>query len=149
VTEKKQAAEKSKKTIEVEEVNKSVQNFSLENELGKLKIPVPLTELIRNPSYKESVLKMLNPTSNQPVSDTVNLQEESPKIFIGSALAEKTENEAGASPPFYITLTVHEQMIHNCLLDSGASHNLMPKAVMEALGLSITKPYHDLYAFYS
>ena len=33
VTEKKQAAEKSKKTIEVEEVNKSVQNFSLENEL--------------------------------------------------------------------------------------------------------------------
>ena len=83
----------------------------------------------------------------QPVSDTINLQEESPKIFIGSALAEKTENEAGASPPFYVTLTVHDQMIHNCLLDSGASHNLMPKAVMEALGLSITKPYHDLYAF--
>ena len=25
----------------------------------------------------------------------------------------------------------------------------MPKAVMEALGLSITKPYHDLYAFNS
>ena len=25
----------------------------------------------------------------------------------------------------------------------------MPKAVMEALGLSITKPYHDLYSFYS
>ena len=23
----------------------------------------------------------------------------------------------------------------------------MPKDVMEALGLSITKPYHDLYAF--
>ena len=38
-------------------------------------------------------------------------------------------------------------MIHNCLLDYGASHNLMPKYVMEALGLSITKPYHDLYAF--
>ena len=38
-------------------------------------------------------------------------------------------------------------MIHNCLLDSGASHNLMPKAFMEALGLSITKPYQDLYAF--
>ena len=38
-------------------------------------------------------------------------------------------------------------MIHNCLLDSRASHNLMPKAVMEALGLSITKSYQDLYAF--
>ena len=90
---------------------------------------------------------MLNSASNHPISDTVNLQEENPMIFIGSALAEKTENEAGPSPPFYITLKVHEQMIHNCLLDSGASHNLMPKVVMEALGLSITKPYHDLYAF--
>ena len=38
-------------------------------------------------------------------------------------------------------------MLHNFLLDSGASHNLMPRAVMEALGLAITKPYHDLYAF--
>ncbi len=33
------------------------------------------------------------------------------------------------------------------MLDSGASHNLMPKAVMEKLGLEITKPYHDLYSF--
>ena len=50
--------------MEVEEVNKTVQNFSLENELGKLKIPVPLTELMKNPSYKESVLKMINLASN-------------------------------------------------------------------------------------
>ena len=38
--------------MEVEEVNKTVQNFILENELGKLKIQVPLTELMKNPSYK-------------------------------------------------------------------------------------------------
>ena len=94
-----------------------MQNFSLENELGKLKIHVPLTKLLKNPSYKESFLKMINSASNQPISDMVNLQEENTRIFIGSALAEKTENEAVASPPFYITLTVHEQMIHNCLLD--------------------------------
>ena len=33
------------------------------------------------------------------------------------------------------------------MLDSGASHNLMPKVVMEILGLEITKPYKDLYSF--
>ena len=86
-------------------------------------------------------------TVNQVPSDTINLQEENPKIFTGSALAEKTKNDASSSPPFYITLTFHDQMNHNCLLDSGASHNLMPKAVMEASWLSITKHYHDLYAF--
>ena len=81
---------------------------------------------------------MIGSIASQIPSDTVNLQEEHPKIFIGSALANKTESDSNSSPHFYITLNVHDQMIHNCLLDSGASHNLMPKAVMEALGLSIT-----------
>jgi hypothetical protein len=33
------------------------------------------------------------------------------------------------------------------MLDYGASHNLIPKVVMEKLGLEITRPYHDLYSF--
>jgi hypothetical protein len=32
-------------------------------------------------------------------------------------------------------------------MDSGASQNLMPKIVMEELGLEVTKAYHDLYSF--
>jgi len=33
------------------------------------------------------------------------------------------------------------------MFNSGASHNLMPKAIMECLGLDITRPYKDLYSF--
>jgi len=33
------------------------------------------------------------------------------------------------------------------MLDSGASHNLMPKSVMEKLNLDITRPYKDLFSF--
>ena len=33
------------------------------------------------------------------------------------------------------------------MLDFGASHNLMPKVIMDRLGLEITKPYKDLYSF--
>jgi hypothetical protein len=40
-------------------------------------------------------------------------------------------------------------MLHICILNSGAFHNLMPKVVMEKLGLEITSPYHDLYYFNS
>ena len=40
-------------------------------------------------------------------------------------------------------------MLYNCLLDPDASHNLIPKVVMEAIGLNITEPYHDLYSFNS
>ena len=44
-------------------------------------------------------------------------------------------------------MTIHEQMLHNFMLDSRSSHNLIPKAIMESLGLNITRPYHDLFAF--
>jgi hypothetical protein len=32
-------------------------------------------------------------------------------------------------------------------MDLGASHNLMPKTIMDKLGLEIMKTYHDLYYF--
>ena len=39
--------------------------------------------------------------------------------------------------------------LHNAMFDSGASHNLIPKIVMDSLGLDITRPYKDLYLFHS
>ena len=50
-------------------------------------------------------------------------------------------------PPFYMSLNIHDMVLHNAMLDSGASHNLMPKGVVESLGLEITRPYKDLYSF--
>ena len=50
-------------------------------------------------------------------------------------------------PPFYINLTIHDMFLHNAMFDSGASHNLMPKTIMEFLGLDITRPHKDLYSF--
>ena len=35
------------------------------------------------------------------------------------------------------------------MLDLGASHNLMPKAIMETLNLEITRPYNYLFSFNS
>ena len=52
-----------------------------------------------------------------------------------------------SSQPFYTSLNIHDKVLHNCLMDLGASHNLMPKFVMDELGLEVTKTYHDLYSF--
>ena len=50
-------------------------------------------------------------------------------------------------PPFYISLRIHNLFLHNAMLDSGASHNLMPKMIMDNLGLDITRLYKDLCSF--
>ena len=71
--------------------------------------------------------------------------DDSPEQLFGPEVNEKITQ--GPVPPFYISLHVHYIILHNAMFDSGASHNLMPKAVMEKLNLDITRPYKDLYSF--
>ena len=91
--------------------------------------------------YKKQVLKALNLGSD---TDTLNLTDDKLELFFGPEVEGKFQE--GIVPPFYVSLNIHEKILHNAMLDSGASHNLMPKAVMEILGLEITKPYKDLYS---
>jgi len=53
----------------------------------------------------------------------------------------------GVIPPFYVSLNIHDKILHNTMFDSSASHNLMPKSIMEKLDLDITRPYKDLFYF--
>jgi len=50
-------------------------------------------------------------------------------------------------PSLYISLKFHDMTLHNDMLDSGASHNLIPKVIMDELGLDITRPYKDIFSF--
>ena len=73
----------------------------------------------------------------------MNLQEEKPVATFGPHVEEVDPSV----PPLYISLLLHEFNLHNCIMDSGASNNLMPLSVMKELNLQITKPYRDLYSF--
>ena len=116
--------------------------FSLENEISKLRVSIPLTELMRNNSYKGQVSKILN---FDPMSDMVSVEDDQLELIFGLALnGESLDSDV---PPFYINLRLHEFVLHNAMFDSVASHNLMPKAITEKLGLDITWKYHDLYSF--
>jgi hypothetical protein len=46
--------------------------------------------------------------------------------------------------PFFISLVVNDLLLHNCMLDSGASTNVMSLKVMNQLGLKITRPYRNV-----
>jgi hypothetical protein len=128
---------------EVKEIMKSPSSFNFENEIQKIKIPVPFLELIKNEDFKKSISKMLQSDFSSHSTDSVNLQDEKTAVILGPLVEDRDDS----SPPFYTSLNVHDKILHNCLMDSGASHNLMPKSIMDELGLEITKAYHDLYSF--
>ena len=69
-------------------------------------------------------------------SNSMNLQDDSPTILFGPRMEPNDEDEV---PHFYVTLKIHDQNLHNSMFDTGASHNLMPKEIMDALGLDITR----------
>jgi hypothetical protein len=129
--------------LEVREDPNPISSFNFEHEIQNIRIPVPLSELVKNEDFKRSLSKLLQSESPQTSSDSVNLQDENPIVILGPMVEEKYDS----SPPFYTSLNIHDKVLHNFLMDSGASHNLMPKIVMEELGLEVTKDYHDLYSF--
>ena len=77
--------------------------------------------------------------------DIVNQNDDQPALLFGPNIEGKFQE--GVVPPFYISLNIHDKILHNAMHDSGASQNLIPKVVMERLGLEITRPYKDLYSF--
>jgi hypothetical protein len=111
--------------------------------LNKIIIHVPLLELPKNPIYRKKVLKMIDFPNSATQPNTLSLQDERPTVMLGPQVEERREIVAS----FYVTLVVHEHLLHNYMLDSGASHNLIPNIIMDKLGLEITRPYQDLYSF--
>lgn len=116
--------------------------FSIENEIAKIKISIPLTKLVCQYVYRSQVFKALNIGEN---THTVNLNDYKSNLMFGPEVEGKFQE--GGVPPFYVSLNIHDKILHNAMLDLGASHNIMPKVFMEKLGLEITRPYKDMYSF--
>jgi hypothetical protein len=130
-------------TPEVKEIMKYPSSFSFESEIQKIKISVPFLELIKNEEFKRYLSKMLQTEPSFNSTDSFNLQDGKPRVILGPLVEDRDDS----SPLFYTSLNIHDKVLHNFLMDLGASHNLMPKIVMHELGLEITKTYHDLYSF--
>ena len=77
---------------------------------------------------------MINFSEKESQADTINLEDDKPIIVFGPHV----QGEKDIVAPFYITLTIFDHLLHNCMLDSGASHNVMPKAIMDKLDLKVT-----------
>ena len=71
--------------------------------------------------------------------------DDTPELLFGLEVDGKTMNTGVL--PFYVNMHIHNKILHNAMFDSGASHNLMPKSMMERLNLDITRPYKDLFSF--
>lgn len=121
---------------------KTGKSFNLETEVGKLKIVVPLSELAKHDAYQSQINRSLKITGTK---DSVNVFVDQPELIFGPEVNGKPLDVG--IPPFCVSLNIYDKKLHNVVFNFGASHNLMPKYVMEKLDLDITRPYKDLFSF--
>lgn len=121
-------------------IKRSVPPFILQTEISKIKIFVPFNEILRNPKYRGQLSKMIK---YEESFDSLNLRDDRPKIMFGHCF--QTLNKSEDVPPFYTSLRIHDMFLHNIMFDLGASHNLMPKIIMESMRLDVTRPYKDFF----
>ena len=89
------------------------------------KANILLFEMCNVPQQKEKLLKALEvpeeelPTDNQPEEEVV-------EASVGGKSKFRT-------PPFLLTFEIFNYNVHNCLVDSGASINVMPLSVCKRM----------------
>ena len=71
---------------------------------------------MKNDAFKYSILKSLQPKIHID-TDFFNLQDDKPIVTLGPMIKELNDS----FPHFYISLNIHDKVLHNYLLDSGAS----------------------------
>jgi hypothetical protein len=141
--------------LELQSQIRTYSTLTLEGELAKLKILIPLFELMRKNYYRSQVIKELRIEPEMGIKElnidpvvhtnTVNVVDEQNELIFGPEVDGQTDT--GFVPPFYISLNIHDKTLYNAMLDYGASHNMMPKVVMDKLGLDVTRHYKNLYSF--
>jgi hypothetical protein len=112
--------------------------------ISNAKVLVPVSNLLKIPSQKETLLKTINVPNNKEVvknQEKEKEQHEDPLMVLTSRDRTKEEN-----PPFFVSLEINDQWLHNCMYDFGASSNIITKGIMQRLGLKFTRTYHNVCA---
>lgn len=111
-------------------------NFDLKGALSKMHVNVPLKETIKIPSIKERFDTFFL-GSDEPMDPPIMLQVDHFRV------------QYGENPPFFMTLAMNDNNLNNCMLDTGASANMMSLKVMRQVGLKVTRPYKNVCGFES
>ena len=113
----------------IDNVKKNLEEHKMEynivEDIKRAKANISLFEMCNVPQQKEKLLKSLEvpeeefPTNNQP-------EEEVGEASVGGKSKFRT-------PPFLLTFEIFNYNVHNCLVDSGASINVMPLSVCKRI----------------
>jgi hypothetical protein len=110
-------------------------DYNIVEDLKKLKANISVMDMCRIPQQKEFLLQALksveNPTTSTDQGENPSLSDLRNKPTVNACSEDKKGNPF--VPPFLLTFEVFNRNLHNCLVDSGASSNVMPLSICKKL----------------
>jgi hypothetical protein len=97
----------------------------------KLNMIVHVTKMCNIPSVRREVLKLLK----------VPTKKEDPPIILNTMYLDRQKD---TNAHFYLSLGMNGLRLNNCMLEFGASTNVMSLKIMEQLGLNTTQTYKNV-----
>ena len=108
------------------------------------KMLVPVAEIMKISSQREKLLKAIeDPPQNNIDRPPAIAYQDAPVIL------QNWDRGNEKSQPFFLSLLMNDYLLHDCMLNSRASSNVMTKKVMEQLNLRISRPYHNICNMHS
>jgi hypothetical protein len=122
-------------------------SVDLSSWISNAKVLVPISELIKIPSQKDILLKAIEGPKERILGKYKEKPFEKSKEYNEDVLVilHSMDWTKEDHPPFFVSLMINDLM-HNCVYDSGASSNIITKNVMERLNLKPSRPYHNVCA---
>lgn len=109
--------------------NSSTMSYNIVNHLHKMQVTFPIMEVMKIPQQKDNLFKSF---------EDENLKE---KWIEPTIMTQKSQPKRVRVPPFFISSETDDFIIHNCMVDSGAIHHMIPLLVMRTIRLDCTRHY--------
>jgi len=143
--------DKNKAFSQVATVVQNCAPFDITQVLSQVKVSVPLMELMKVEEIKNRIVSLISGVLCQAKQNDetqgkrhaiCNEEDEVPEVYLGVTMTKCPSQVE----PFYVSLVINGKVIRNCMLDSRASTNIMPLAIMQQAGLKIDKACGKCYA---
>jgi hypothetical protein len=110
-------------------------DYNIVEDLKKLKANISVMDMCRIPQQKDFLLQALKsvetPITSTDQGENPSLTDLRNKPTVNAFSEDKKGNPF--VPPFLLTFEVFNRNLHNCLVDSGASSNVMPLSICKKL----------------
>jgi len=118
--------------------------YNIVEDMKKIKANISLHELSKLKHQQKLLLKELNATPIAPVPSGIVAKAargtgKSPDKVDATDTVLIGEKSNSQTPPFLLTYEMYNKNLHNCLIDSGASSNIMPTSVCAKLNIEPPK----------